>query len=164
MAIGIVTNTEIEDATPAAMIAHTRRRAAYDEIVEQFFAAKPDVLMGGGSANFLPSAAAGKRKDDVDYVAKFRDAGYQVAKTAGELNAAISNVVVRLLSRYAGRGPTKARTVHSGKLVLCVLEDTMTTAERSLAAGGREGAVLEGRHALQHTMREELTAAIDQQQ
>jgi alkaline phosphatase len=66
MAIGIVTNTEIEDATPAAMVAHTRRRAAYDEIVEQFFAAKPDVLMGGGSANFLPSAAAGKRKDDVD--------------------------------------------------------------------------------------------------
>ena len=36
------------------MIAHTRRRAAYDEIVEQFFAAKPDVLMGGGSAHFLP--------------------------------------------------------------------------------------------------------------
>ena len=26
MAIGIVSNTEIEDATPAAMIAHTRRR------------------------------------------------------------------------------------------------------------------------------------------
>ncbi len=57
MAIGIVTNTEVEDATPAAMVAHTRRRAAYDEIVEQFFAAKPDVLMGGGSANFLPKSA-----------------------------------------------------------------------------------------------------------
>ena len=65
MAIGIVTNTEIEDATPAAMVAHTRRRAAYDEIVAQFFAARPDVLMGGGAANFLPQAAAGsKRKDD----------------------------------------------------------------------------------------------------
>src|SRR6185369_6700112 len=38
LAVGIVTNTEIEDATPAAMIAHTRRRAAYDEIVEQYFA------------------------------------------------------------------------------------------------------------------------------
>ena len=54
MGIGIVTNTEVEDATPAAMVAHTRRRDAYDEIVEQFFAARPDVLMGGGSANFLP--------------------------------------------------------------------------------------------------------------
>ncbi|AWM10585.1 alkaline phosphatase [Bradyrhizobium symbiodeficiens] len=89
MAIGIVTNTEIEDATPAAMIAHTRRRAAYDEIVEQFFAARPDVLMGGGSANFLPKSAAGsRRKDETDYIAKFRDAGYQVATTAGELSAA----------------------------------------------------------------------------
>jgi alkaline phosphatase len=88
MAIGIVTNTEIEDATPAAMVAHTRRRAAYDEIVEQFFAARPDVLMGGGSANLLPkSAASSRRKDETDYIAKFRDAGYQVATTAGELNA-----------------------------------------------------------------------------
>ena len=89
MAIGIVTNTEVEDATPAAMVAHTRRRAAYDEIVEQFFAARPDVLMGGGSANFMPKSAAGsKRKDEADYIAKFRDAGYQVATTASELGAA----------------------------------------------------------------------------
>ena len=57
MAVGVVTNTEIEDATPAAMVAHTRRRATYDEIVEQLFAAKPDVLMGGGSANFLPKSS-----------------------------------------------------------------------------------------------------------
>ena len=71
MAVGIVTNTEIEDATPAAMIAHTRRRATYDQIVEQFYAAKPDVLMGGGSANFLPKGAPGaRRKDDADYIAE----------------------------------------------------------------------------------------------
>ena len=31
MAVGVVTNTEIEDATPAAMVAHTRRRADYNE-------------------------------------------------------------------------------------------------------------------------------------
>ena len=87
LAIGIVSNTEIEDATPAAMVAHTRRRAEYDRIVEQYFAAKPDVLLGGGAANFLPKAASGKRKDDVDYIARFREAGYGVATTAGELGA-----------------------------------------------------------------------------
>jgi len=87
MAIGIVSNTEIEDATPAAMMAHTRRRAEYDRIVEQYFAAKPDVLLGGGAANFLPKAASGKRKDDVDYIARFREAGYGVATTASELDA-----------------------------------------------------------------------------
>ena len=88
LAIGIVTNTEVEDATPAAMVAHTRRRAAYDAIVAQYFDARPDVLMGGGSANFLPKSAPGsKRGDDVDYLARFREAGYPVATTAGELNA-----------------------------------------------------------------------------
>ncbi len=86
MAIGIVTNTEIEDATPAAMIAHTRRRSTYDEIVEQYFAAKPDVLMGGGSANFLPKDVTdGKRSDGIDYIVKFRDAGYTLATTAKEM-------------------------------------------------------------------------------
>jgi alkaline phosphatase len=98
MAIGIVTNTEIEDATPAAMVAHTRRRAEYDQIVEQFFAAKPDVLMGGGSANFLPKAALGsKRKDEVDYIARFREAGYPVATTAGELNTLAAKPETRQL-------------------------------------------------------------------
>ncbi|MGZ3290721.1 MAG: alkaline phosphatase [Xanthobacteraceae bacterium] len=88
MAVGIVTNTEIEDATPAAMLAHTRRRAEYDRIVEQFFAAKPDVIMGGGRANFLPKSAQGsKRKDESDFVGQFRDAGYSVASTGAEMTS-----------------------------------------------------------------------------
>src|SRR5262247_2516916 len=88
MAVGIVTNTEIEDATPAAMVAHVRRRAEYDRIVEQFFAAKPDVIMGGGRANFLPkSEEGGKRRDEADFVARFRDAGYGVASTGAEMTS-----------------------------------------------------------------------------
>jgi alkaline phosphatase len=102
MAVGVVSNTEIEDATPAAMVAHTRRRAEYDQIVEQYFAAKPDVLLGGGSANFLPKAASGKRKDDVDYIARFREAGYPLATTAGELNAlSTKSETRRLLGLFA---------------------------------------------------------------
>lgn len=85
----------------------------------------------------------------------------RTARNAGELNAAISKAVVRLLSEYVGRGPTKARTIHSGRLVLCVLEDTMTRAERSLSAGGHEDFVLQARQALQHTMQEDLTAAVE---
>jgi alkaline phosphatase len=88
MAVGIVTNTEVEDATPAAMVAHTRRRSEYDRIVEQFFAAKPDVIMGGGRANFLPRSAEGsKRRDESDFVGQFRDAGYSVASTGPEMTA-----------------------------------------------------------------------------
>ena len=98
MGIGIVTNTEVEDATPAAMVAHTRRRAAYDQIVEQLFAARPDVLMGGGSASFLPQGAPGsKRKDAIDYLARFREAGYPVVTTKTELEAASGKSETRQL-------------------------------------------------------------------
>jgi alkaline phosphatase len=88
MAVGVVTNTEIEDATPAAMVAHTRRRADYEDIVKMFFAAQPEVIMGGGSADFLPKSAEGKRGDNVDYVKKFTEAGYKHVTTATELATA----------------------------------------------------------------------------
>jgi hypothetical protein len=67
------------------------------------------------------------------------------------LNAAISNAIVDLLGEYIGRGPTKARTINSGRFVLCVLEDTMTKAERSLMNGGHEENVLQAHHALQQS-------------
>ncbi len=101
LSIGIVTNTEVEDATPAAVIAHTRRRAAYDDIVAQFYAAQPDVLMGGGAAYFLPKTANGKRKDDIDYLAKFRDAGYAIATNATDLDAASKTGSRKLLGLFA---------------------------------------------------------------
>ena len=92
MAVGIVTNTEIEDATPAAMVAHTRRRTDYDRIVEQFDAAKPDVMLGGGKANFLPKSTEGsRRRDEIDFMARFRDAGYPIASTAAEMTSLADN-------------------------------------------------------------------------
>jgi alkaline phosphatase len=88
MAVGVVTNTEIEDATPAAMVAHTRRRADFEDIVTMFFKVQPDVIMGGGSPDFVPKTAGGKRGDNVDYVRRFTDAGYKYVTTATELAAA----------------------------------------------------------------------------
>ncbi len=41
MAVGVVTNTEIEDATPAGMVAHVRRRSDYDDIVRMFYELEP---------------------------------------------------------------------------------------------------------------------------
>jgi alkaline phosphatase len=102
MAVGIVTNTEIEDATPAAMVAHTRRRSEYDRIVEQILAAKPDVVLGGGRANFLPnSVEGGRRRDGADYLARFRDAGYAIASTGPEMTAlAADRATTRLLGLF----------------------------------------------------------------
>jgi alkaline phosphatase len=88
MAVGIVTDAEVQDATPAAMVAHTRRRADKAEITGMFFDSGVEVLLGGGSAYFLPKATAGsKRKDDLDYITKFKQAGYTLVIKAGELQA-----------------------------------------------------------------------------
>lgn len=90
--IGIVTNTEVQDATPAAVVSHTRSRNDKPEITEMHLAVAPDVLMGGGSAYFLPQSTPGsKRKDDKDMVAAFRDAGYAVATSAAELTQAVAD-------------------------------------------------------------------------
>ena len=98
MAVGVVTNTEVEDATPAAMVAHTRRRSDYDPIVGMFHESGVDVLMGGGSAYFLPKSAPGsRRKDDVDYLAKFRASGYAIASTDRELKSATADPATRKL-------------------------------------------------------------------
>jgi alkaline phosphatase len=50
MAVGLVTTTEIQDATPAAMFAHTRRRSEYLAIMDQYLtpSQSADVIMGGG--------------------------------------------------------------------------------------------------------------------
>jgi alkaline phosphatase len=90
LAVGVVTNTEIEDATPAAMVAHTRSRKDYDAIVRMFFDVKPDVILGGGLPAFLPKPAVSKsngptRNDNQDYLAKFKDDGYAYAATNNEL-------------------------------------------------------------------------------
>ena len=56
LAVGVVTNTEIEDATLGAMVAHTRLRSDYEDIVRMFYKVQPDVIMGGGRRRSCPSA------------------------------------------------------------------------------------------------------------
>lgn len=99
--IGIVSNAEIEDATPAAVVSHTRRRADKAEIVGMFYDVKPEVILGGGSAYFLPQATPGsKRKDDTDYVAKFKDAGYQFVTSKDELAGLAGGANGKLLGLF----------------------------------------------------------------
>jgi alkaline phosphatase len=95
-AVGIVTNTEIQDATPASMIAHTRRRADYDGITEMLFEAAPEVILGGGSAGFLPSPR-GRRHDNVDYLAKFEAAGYRLVASAHDMTTAAKDSATKKL-------------------------------------------------------------------
>jgi uncharacterized protein YbcI len=88
--------------------------------------------------------------------------GIQADHVPGEVAAAISNAVVRLLSEYTGRGPTKARTHLSKDLVTVVLHDTLTKGERSLVSEGDATIVLETRKAFQNAMKDDLVKAVEQ--
>jgi len=67
MKVGIVTNSTVYDATPAAFSTHVISRNYYDEICDAYLSLEPDVLMGGGRDRFLPKNIKGsRRKDDKD--------------------------------------------------------------------------------------------------
>ncbi len=88
MSIGLVTTSYLADATPAAWASHTRRRGDYSEIIGQFIdgPVQPDVIMGGGSQDFLPKATkSSRRKDERDIIKEYQTKGYQLITTAKEL-------------------------------------------------------------------------------
>jgi uncharacterized protein YbcI len=80
---------------------------------------------------------------------------------SGRLNQNIANAVVRHHKRFLGRGPTKAQAFYRDNIVVVVMEDTLTAAERGLAAAGGREAVLEMRLRYQQTMRPDLVDAIE---
>jgi uncharacterized protein YbcI len=86
----------------------------------------------------------------------------QNSDTPGTKRAAISNMVVRLVSEYTGRGPTKARTYVDDDLVTVVLQDTLTTAELSLVRDGERQLVIDTRKAFQNTMEDDFVAGIEE--
>lgn len=97
--IGLVTTATVYDATPAAFSVHALSRRDSQNLVDQYLALAPDVLMGGGSDYFLPEGTpGGKRKDGKDIIAAFRAQGYQVARNTAELKAANGT---RLLGLFA---------------------------------------------------------------
>jgi uncharacterized protein YbcI len=82
--------------------------------------------------------------------------------SGGELNSAIANAVVRMIRDYVGRGPTKAQAFFHNNVVVVILHDTQTRAERSLVAAGQPDAVLGMRRRMHTTMRAELTALVEE--
>ncbi|KAJ1558644.1 hypothetical protein HK096_008354 [Nowakowskiella sp. JEL0078] len=109
MCIGIVTTSEIQDATPAAVFAHTRARNDKANITSQVLngwklrdnsnwpwdvkPVKPDVLLGGGGEFFTsPNYFVDNSGKQVDYQT-FKDAGYTVVNKGSDLSA------------YTGSGP-----------------------------------------------------------
>jgi uncharacterized protein YbcI len=79
----------------------------------------------------------------------------------GELNAALSRAIVRYHNEQLGRGPTRARAFYRDNVIVVILQDALTKAERSLAASGKTDAVHQMRTAFQDAMRPDLVATVE---
>lgn len=79
----------------------------------------------------------------------------------GELNAAITSAVVGVHHRHLGRGPKSATTFYKDNVVVTLMHEVMTHAERSLAENAQGDAVTNMRHLLQLTMEADFVTAIE---
>jgi len=80
----------------------------------------------------------------------------------GEQLAAVTNGIVQLFREYYGRGPTKAKSfLLDGYIVVCVLEDTMTTVEQTLVKNGNSDLVRQVRLTFQEAMRDQFEGVVE---
>jgi uncharacterized protein YbcI len=80
---------------------------------------------------------------------------------AGEQLAAVTNGIVKLFRDYYGRGPTKAKSyMLDDRILVCVLEDTMTRVEKTLADNGHGDKVREVRLTFQEAMAHEFKQCV----
>src|SRR5215211_1449386 len=80
----------------------------------------------------------------------------------GEMRATISNAIVRLQAEYYGKGPTRAKTYIVEDLVVVVLEESFTRAEKTLAERGEREAIEHIRRRFQQQMADDFTSVVEQ--
>lgn len=91
-AIGLVNTASITDAGTGTQIASVESRKDDAGIALQLFEARPEVLLGGGEAFFLPEGVTGvhgpgQRKDGRNLIEEARAEGYVIVRTRDELLA-----------------------------------------------------------------------------
>jgi uncharacterized protein YbcI len=79
----------------------------------------------------------------------------------GELNAAITSALVGIHNRYLGRGPRTAWTFHYGNVLVTLMHEVLTHAEKSLTETGQTDAVNNIRHLFQETMEADFREAVE---
>ena len=105
LAIGIVNSGHLAEPGTACFLASAPKRAMHDEIAAQLLDGRPQVILGGGEAYFLPKGAtgrhgAGARADGRNLVEEAQRAGYRVVFTRAEL-AALPEGATHVLGLFA---------------------------------------------------------------
>jgi uncharacterized protein YbcI len=81
--------------------------------------------------------------------------------SGGQLNAAVTSALVGIHNEHLGRGPTTASTFHYRNVVVTLMHDVLTHAERSLGRTGRADAIRNVRGLFQTAMEPEFRAAVE---
>jgi len=97
--VGLITTSEVVDASPAAFGAHAKSRDMYNEIAEQYIG-KVDVVLGGGRKYFLPKALGGAREDGKNLVELAKKLGYVYVENREELLSLNLSNVSKLLGLF----------------------------------------------------------------
>jgi uncharacterized protein YbcI len=79
----------------------------------------------------------------------------------GVLNAALANEIGKLFADFTGRGARKSRAFMFQDVVICLLEDGATNAERNLADLGKSDLVRLQRDAVQRAIAPQLIDAVE---
>lgn len=80
----------------------------------------------------------------------------------GEMRATISKEIVRLQAEYYGKGSTRAKTYIVEDLVVVVLEESFTHAEKTLAERGEKNAIEHIRRRFRQQMADDFTSVVEQ--
>jgi uncharacterized protein YbcI len=88
-------------------------------------------------------------------------AGTSSKRRDGQLRAALENAMVGIVHRHWGKGPTRAKVYLEDDFVFCVLEDPLTTVERTLASGGQTHLVRELRLEFQELVNQEFVEQVE---
>ena len=100
--VGLVADTALTDAGPAAYYARTTdcfdRHAIAVQLLES---AGFDVILGGGASDFLPEHKGGGRGDGRDLTMELRQAGFDIIRTKAELESTPSWLTPRVVGLFA---------------------------------------------------------------
>jgi alkaline phosphatase len=111
MATGLVTNSQVTDATPSSFGAHVENRDNQSEVARQYIEeSQPEVILGGGEDYWYPEGDPGAYPDEPevdpeksagtqgDLVQQAQEAGYEYVTDASELGGATGPQVLGLFA------------------------------------------------------------------
>ena len=125
--VGIVTNTHLTHATPAAFSSHVESRSNMLEIANQMMNAGINVLLGGGEDEFITENDTGcypeygERTDGRDLVYEATSNGYKFVCDSASFDLIDPNSTELLLGLFADEGMTRAYSPSLASMTLMAI-------------------------------------------